>query len=372
MTRVAVGVALALAAAQVASPDGFESADRTISQAIASGVFSGVVLQVGRSSGPVHLSALGRVSAAPGSAFVEANTIFDLASLSKAVATATVVMVLVDRGELDLGAPVSKWFPELGGPERERITVRDLLAHSSGLPEWEPLYKQASGKDAILRRIAAMDPMYAPGTRSVYSDLGMILLGAIVERQTRMGLDEAARRLVFEPLGMLDTVFTPRGAQRARAAATGESVWRGRALQGEVHDENAYRMGGVAGHAGVFSPASELGRLAEMLLARGAYSGRRLVRTETVALFTTGAGIPESSRTLGWALARGDPWAGDGWSEKTFGHTGNTGVALWIDPVQDVYLVLLTNRTATARNEDAFSRVRRKVCDEVLRRGFAR
>lgn len=344
----------------------FSSADKAIDGALSERVFPGGVLAIGRRAGLIHVRPFGRQSFAADSSAVEAGTLYDLASLTKAVATSMLAMALVDEGKLDLDAPVSRWLPDFEDEERRAIRVRNLLAHSAGLREWQPLYKEVRDKEALLRRLSEMDLAYEPGTKSIYSDLGPILLGAILERVTGTSLDEAARRWVFEPLGMQDTLYQPDASHRYRAAPTGKSRWRGRYLQGEVHDENAYRMAGVAGHAGLFSTALDLSRLAEMLLNGGIHRGRRFVRAETIDLFTRRVEIPGSSRTLGWETPAGDRWAGMAWSEAAFGHTGNTGTMMWLDPKQDVYVILLTNRVLAAESGEAFLRVRRQVSEAVL------
>ena len=344
----------------------FAPVDAILTEAVARHAFPGGVVAIGRSGGLGHLRTVGRVSWETSSAPVRADTIYDLASLTKLVATATAAMVLVDQGRLDLDAPVSKYLPAFTAYAGGKARVLDLLAHSAGLPAWAGLYKDVRGEEAYLSRIAQMEPEYEPGTRSLYSDLGMIVLGAVIERVTGEGLDSWTAEHVFVPLGMADTRFRPGPELRARIAPTSECPWRGRVIHGEVRDENAYAMGGVAGHAGLFSTAPDLARLAEALLGGGARSGRRLVRAETVARFTSVSDVPGSMRTLGGEMASADRWAGTLWSERAYGHTGMTGTAMWIDPVNDVFLILLTNSTRTPEDATAFREVRRRVSDQAL------
>ena len=334
---------------------------------MSSAIVPGGVLAVGSKAGLLHLRSFGRLSFDAASPRVEVDTVYDIASITKAVATTMVVMALVDEGKLDIEAPVSKWFHEYGNPPKNRARVRDLLSHSTGLPAWEPFYKAASGKEGVLQSAERAELVDEPGKRSRYSDLGFMLLGAIIERVRGLPLDVAAHRYVFEPIGMKDTGYQPDASALSRAAPTGESLWRRRFLRGEVHDENAYRMGGVAGHAGLFSTAPDLAQLAEMLLNGGTFRGRRVARSETVALFTRRVDVTESSRTLGWETPPGDRWAGRWWSDAAFGHTGNTGAVIWIDPKEDVYVILLTNQILVGGESDVFGRVRRETCEAVLR-----
>jgi CubicO group peptidase (beta-lactamase class C family) len=339
-------------------------ADAVVQQAIVRGVFPGGALAVGRTSGVVHVRAFGRLSGRSEDGHAAVDTLYDLASLTKVVATTSVAMVLVDQGRLQLDAPVCSWFPEMVDPARKRIRVRDLLAHSSGLPSWRALSREAQDKRGVIERILQLELEYEPGTRSIYSDLGMILLGEVLERVTGEGLDAAAGRLLFRPLGMEDTLFRPGPERRDRTAPTVEDPWRGRLLRGEVQDENAYRMGGVAGHAGLFGTARDLSRFAQMMLAEGQYAGGALVRPSTLALFTRRIDLARSTRTLGWETPSGDSWAGRSWSDRAYGHTGQTGTSIWIDPSRDLYVVLLTNRADLGGRR--FDEVRRDVADAVL------
>jgi CubicO group peptidase (beta-lactamase class C family) len=246
------------------------------------------------------------------------------------------------------------------------VRVRDLLAHSSGLAAWAPLFREVRGKDALVQRVCGLELEYAPGSKSQYGDLAFILLGAVLENVGEAPLDVLAMRLVFEPLGMRDTVYRPGPEIVARAAPTEEDAWRGRLLRGEVQDSNAYVMGGVAPHAGLFSTAGDLARLSEMLLGGGIFRGRRVLRQETVESFTRRVDIPGSTRMLGWETPAGDPWAGRRWSDRAYGHSGLTGTVMWIDPGRDLFLVLLTNRIHPRRENDSWREVRREVSDAVV------
>jgi CubicO group peptidase (beta-lactamase class C family) len=360
--------------------EGLAQADRILAAAVAAKAFPGAVLAVGGQSGLAHLRAFGRLSYPADADEVRVDTLYDLASLTKVVATTTLAMILLDEGRLDLDARVGTFFPGFHGGDKDRVTLRQLLTHSGGLLWWAPLYRELRGKQAFLERIVAMDLDYPPGTKTVYSDLGLILLGDVLERLAGQPLDEAARLRVFEPLGMRDTRFLPPAALLPRIAPTENDPWRGRMLRGEVHDENAFALGGLAPHAGLFSTAPDLARFARMLLAGGALDGRRIVSRATVELFTTRVGLPGSTRALGWDTPAdetgrrtsipGQPGyssAGSLFSARSFGHTGFTGTSMWMDPERDLFVILLTNRVHPSRENDAIRAVRAQVADAVVR-----
>jgi CubicO group peptidase (beta-lactamase class C family) len=364
-------------AAPPASP--FAEADAVVSSAVGQ-AFPGAVLAVGRGGSLAHLRAFGALSYEPGAPPVATDTVYDLASLTKVVVTTTLAMRLVDEGSLDLDAPVSAFFPAFRGGAKDRVTLRHLLTHSGGLVWWAPLYQDTRGPAAFLEKIVAMDLAFEPGTKSVYSDLGILLLGDVIERLGKAPLEELARRLVIEPLGMKDTLYRPPPALLSRIAPTENDAWRGRALRGEVHDENAFALGGVAAHAGLFGTAPDLARLARMLLDGGVFEGRRIVSRATVELFTGRAGVPGSSRGLGWdtpsdesgrrSSEPGEPGyssAGSLLSARSFGHTGFTGTSMWMDPERGIFVILLTNRVHPTRENNAIRAVRARVADAVVR-----
>ncbi len=346
--------------------DGLADADRVLDRALAARAFPGGVVAVGRDSALVHLRPFGRQTYDAGSPAVTADTIYDLASLTKVVVTTTMAMMLVDEDRLDLDAPVSAFVPGFRGDGRETVTVAHLLSHSGGLEWWSPLYKVASGREAFLSRILAMPLAYPPGARSAYSDLGLILLGEVLERVAGEPLDTFARSRILEPLGMKDTGYRPPPSLLARIAPTENDPWRGHLLHGEVHDENAAALGGVAPHAGLFGTASDLARFAQMMLNGGVYDHRRLVSRQTVERFTAHAGVPGSDRALGWQKPSAENSAGSRLSPAAFGHTGFTGTSLWIDPERQLFVILLTNRVHPTRDNDAIRRVRRDLADAVV------
>lgn len=341
----------------------FKEVDRLLEGYRERGTFPGGVLAVGYQGSLVHLHPFGRLTYDADAPPVTAGTLYDLASLTKVIATTTLAMILVDEGKLGLDRPVRDFLPGFQGPGKEAVTVRHLLTHSSGLPAVAPLYKEIQGRPAYLQRIQAMDLEYAPGSRSVYSDLGILLLGEILERTAGQPLETFVRERVLDPLKMRDTMFRPPAALRSRIAPTEFDPWRGRLVQGEVHDENAFALGGVAPHAGLFGTAPDLARFAQMLL-----EDRSIVSRKTIDLFTRRAGIPGSDRALGWDTksAEGSS-AGTLFSHRSFGHTGFTGTSIWMDPERDLFVILLTNRVHPTRENNLIREVRPAVADAVVR-----
>jgi len=346
--------------------DGMAAVDSVMERALAQKAFPGGVVAVGKDGALVHLRPYGRLSYDADAPETRTDTIYDLASLTKVVVTATAAMILVDEGRLDLARPVSAFLPRFRGAGRDEVKVENLLTHSSGLDWWEPLFKDTKGKQAFVERVQAMELKHPPGTKSLYSDLGLILLGEVLERVAGEPLDAFARKRILEPLGMKDTGYRPGPELQARIAPTEKDPWRGRVVRGEVHDENAAAMGGVAPHAGLFGTAPDLARFAQMLLNGGVLEHRRIVSREAVEQFTRRAGVPDSTRGLGWDTPHPDSSAGDRLSPRSFGHTGFTGTSMWIDPERGLFVILLTNRVHPSRDNNAIRGVRRGVADAVV------
>lgn len=278
------------------------------------------------------------------------DTIFDCASLTKVVVTLPLILMLVDQGKLSLDGKVSEVVPEFLAGE---VTIRQLLTHTSGLPSSRNLHSSGWSRERILQEACSTPLSGVPGAQMVYSDLGFILLGVIIERVLNVGLDVAASQYVFEPLGMRDSGFCPQLSDGAAAiAATEFDAGTGRYLHGVVHDENARAMGGVSGHAGLFSTAGDLSRYAQMWLAGGVSGGQRILSAAIVEAAVAGwtPGLPEANRGLGW-VRRGDRWdaSGSELSDASYGHTGFTGTSLYVDPVNRLTIVLLTNRVHYGR-----------------------
>ncbi len=296
----------------------------------------------------------------------QVHTLWDMASLTKVVALTSVLMTLVEDRRLRLDAPVQRYIPEFTGRWKRGVTVRHLLTHSSGLPSWRPLYKETASAAAALALAIATPLDTLPGRRMVYSDLGAIILGEIARRITKSPLDLYARERIFGPLGMQETYFRPDTSERPRTAPTEIDPWRQRHLRGEVHDENAFALGGVSGHAGLFGSAHDLARLARAYLNGGTLEGRRVWSQRTIDRFTRVQNAQLSHRALGWETANGSNSGGHFMSPNAFGHTGFTGTSMWIDPENDVFVILLSNRVNPTRENRRITAVRTALADSVM------
>ena len=337
-----------------------------LDRARADSAFPGAFAVVGRAGGVLAQYGVGSLDWSASSRPDE-QTIWDMASLTKVVAMTSAVMQLTEGGQLDLHAPVARYLPEFNGPAKDRVTVRHLLTHSSGLPAWRPLYKETYTPVAA-RALAVATPLDTlPGVRMVYSDLGAIILGQIVERLSGERLDEYVTRHVFGPLGMTSTTYRPGTALLPRIAPTEFDSWRQRHIRGEVHDENAFGLGGVSGHAGLFSTGHDLARFVRMYLSGGALDGVRLVSPQTIRQFTTVQDSTLSNRALGWETPNGSNSAGTIMKRPAFGHTGFTGTSIWMDPSRDLFVILLTNRVNPTRQNLRIGRVRVALADAVVR-----
>jgi beta-N-acetylhexosaminidase len=349
-------------------PGTFNDVDATVERFIASKAFPGAVVAVGREGSLVHLKAYGRRTYDKDAAAMTTDTLFDLASLTKVIATTTMAMMLVDEGAIRLDRPVREYFSTFRGGAKEQVTIRHLLTHSSGIDWWAPLYKEARTMPEYLNRILPMDLKYEPGTKSVYTDLGVMMLGDILERSSGMDINAFAKSRIFEPLKMRDTGYKPPEPLRARIAPTEiDNEWRKRLVWGEVHDENAFGLGGVAPHAGLFGTAPDLARFAAMLLNGGVFEHRRYISPGTLTEFTTRGSVPDSSRALGWDTPGLNSSAGTLMSKRAFGHTGFTGTSMWLDPETGVFVILLTNRVHPTRENNQIREARPQVADAVMR-----
>lgn len=294
------------------------------------------------------------------------NTLWDLASLTKVVGTTTATMQLWDAHRIELDAPVQRYIPEFTGPDKQLVTVRHLLTHSSGLPAWRPLYTEASTPAEAIALAIATPLDTVPGARMVYSDIGVIILGQIIERLTGQSLDTYLAGHVFGPLGMTSTMYRPPASLLPRIAPTEQDPWRGRLVRGEVHDENAYRLSGVSSHAGLFSSARDLTRFVQMYLGHGTLDGVRIVSPAAIDTFTHVQNAAFSNRALGWEVPSGTNSAGHRLSSHAFGHTGFTGTSIWVDPERNLFVVLLTNRVNPTRERSGIGAVRVQLADAVV------
>ena len=294
-----------------------------------------------------------------------------MGSLTKAVVTTTLIAMQVEAGRLGLDLPVARYIPEWNnGPNpqwRRSVTLRHLLTHSSGLPSYKEYFHTIhSGREAIAS-ICKESLEYAPGTKTVYSDLDFMLLGEILERTTGKAVDQLARERIFAPLGMANTMFKPEKSLASRIAPTeDDAAYRKRRLQGEVHDENAFAMGEVAGHAGVFATAPDLAAFCQMLLNGGIYAHRRLLTRATIAQFTVPQILAANTRTLGWMAPTTDSSSGRHFSARSFGHLGFTGTSIWIDPSRELFVILLTNCVHPTRANDKITAVRPALHNAVI------
>lgn len=344
------------------SSERLDNVFRVVEEGVASGAYPGAEILVVRKGVVVAHEAFGYAQRIPSTRVLEEGTIFDLASVSK-LFTATAAMMLVERGYMRLDDPISMFLkhPGFTQPDKRDIRIRHLLTHTSGLPSWLPIFREGSGKDFYLDRIAKATMQAQPGTTYIYSDLGAILLGFIVEEVSGQSLDVFLKENLFDPLGMENTMYNPGPEWEDRVAATEiDTSWRGRVIVGEVHDENAAGLGGVAGHAGLFSTARDLAIFGQMLLNLGSYNGVHVLSPNTVLLMiqnhTLGLGV---RRGLGFDLKSSTfSSAGDLMGGGTFGHLGFTGTSIWIDPSNQLVTILLTNRVHPTRNSTGITRVR--------------
>jgi beta-N-acetylhexosaminidase len=344
-----------------------------IERAIADKAFPGATLAVGY-RGKLAAHAFGKLSYEAKSPAVNVGTMYDIASLTKVVATTTMVAKLVEGDfsvPLDLDARIERYLPEwASGPQpewRHEVTVRHLLTHTSGLPPFKEYWRTSKSKQETLNKIFAEPLNYPPGTKEVYSDLGIILMAEIVERLTGKTLDELANSHIFKPLGMKETMFRPPKKVWPSIAPTEfDANFRKRLVQGEVHDENAFAIGGVSGHAGLFSTAPDVAAFCQMLLNGGVYAHQRILRRATVAQFTTPQKLSGGTRTLGWAVPTEGGSSGRYFSTHSFGHTGFTGTSIWIDPDRQLFVVLLTNRVHPTRENQKIAQVRPSLHDAVM------
>jgi len=344
----------------------FAEAFDVLRTAIRERAFPAASLSITQGGKLVAWKAFGHFTYAADSAEATPTSIFDLASLSKVAATTAMAMVLFERGLLDLEAPVAAIVPEFSqnSAQRREVTLHMLLAHSSGLPAYEKLFLRAPAREELLAAAFATPLTADPGTRAEYSDIGFIVLGIALERLADETLERFCQREVFGPLGMATSTFNPPASWRSGIPPTEDDhCFRHRVIQGEVQDENASVLGGVAGHAGLFGAAQDLAIYANALL----HGGRLLVRPETLALFTRRERTPAgTSRALGWDTPSFPSQSGNYFSADSFGHLGYTGTSLWIDPQRQLSITLLTNRTWPDCGNHAIKQVRPRFHDAVI------
>ncbi len=353
---------------------GFDAAAGILRHGIRDGAFPAASVEIGRAAGPLWGHAFGRLTYDSDAPAATSDTVFDLASLTKVIATTTLAMRAIDDGVLALDDALSKRLPEWRGTDREMVTVRAVLAHASGLPAYLPFFRDHTGRPEFEPAICRLPLEYAPRSRSIYSDLGFILLGFIlhdVRSQASHGrLDPSttlaaqfrriASYLTSDPLA-----FNPPRGWREHTAPTEVDPWRGRLLAGEVHDENCWALGGAAGHSGLFGTAAAVGAFSRAAL-RTIRGDRILAQPDTFQEFIRRTNVPGSSRALGWDTMLPTSSCGTRMSATAIGHTGFTGTSLWIDWEKDVYVVLLTNRVHPTRENNRLKEIRPAFHDAVM------
>jgi CubicO group peptidase (beta-lactamase class C family) len=346
--------------------EAFASAFNVLENAIDQEAFPCASVAVTHFGKLVALKGFGHFTYENESPLVRADSIFDLASVSKVVATTSMAMLLYERGLLDLEAPIAGVLPEFLGddPRRSEVSFHTLLAHSSGLPAYEKLFLRAGTKEELLRAAFAVSIRHDPGSHAEYSDIGFILLGLALVRVSGEPLDSFCQREIFGPLGMSHTAFTPPANWKSEIPPTADDrAFRKRVIQGEVQDENASVLGGIAGHAGVFSSAGDVAIFAHTLLN----GGSPVFRAETLETFTRRESAPAgSSRALGWDTPSPPSQSGKYLSVSSYGHLGYTGTSLWIDPERQLSVTLLTNRTWPDCSNQAIKQIRPQFHDAVI------
>jgi CubicO group peptidase (beta-lactamase class C family) len=366
-------IVAALSLATPAAAQSFAMVDEAVRAGIREGLYPGAVVVIGRRDSVLYTRGYGHFTWSPASPTPDADsTYWDIASITKVVATAASVMRLVDRGKIDLDAPVRRYLPRFSGGLKNQVTVRMLLDHTSGLKSYVPLYRKARRRRGRMVDLLYAQPLVrAPGDSAEYSDLNAMLLGLVIERVTGTSLDRVAQREVWEPLGMGHTRYRMPARLKPRTVPSG--IWRGRPVPGDVNDQNAAAMGGVSGHAGVFSTAADLARFAQVWLRNGMGPDGVWVRPGTLRTFLSKS--PNSgSRLLGWDTPEFDGEEpsifGTLISKAAYGHTGFTGTQVWIDPTNDLFLVFLTNRAFDPRARDSLKglkAIRTSLSDAAIR-----
>jgi beta-N-acetylhexosaminidase len=341
--------------------------DSIITAAIKDSAFPGVQVCVVKDGLVAFNKSFGRLTYEPRAQVTSLQTMFDIASLTKLIATTTAVMKLYDDRKISLDDKVSKFIPQFAVGKKAEITIKHLLTHSSGLPPFRQLWKFVPDAKYAVDSVYATALVANPGDTTIYSDLGFITLGKIVVQASGKPLDVFVKEEFYAPLGMTRTMFTPPADLWNEVAPTEyDSLWRKKLIQGVVHDENADFLGGVSGHAGLFSTAYDLAALMQMLMNGGEYGGKRYLQPSTVAVFTKRQS-EKSTRALGWdTRAASGSSGGNLFSPNSFGHTGFTGTSIWADPERHLFLILLTNRVHPTRANTKIYKVRPAVADAVI------
>jgi CubicO group peptidase (beta-lactamase class C family) len=345
----------------------FSNVEKVIIEAIEEKVFPGAVVLVWKDGKKIFEKQFGHFTYDQNSPEVTLNTIYDLASLTKVLATTTSAMICVEKKLLNLEDKVSKFIPSFVSNGKENVKIKNLLLHNSGLPAWKRYYNKNLTEEEIIEDIYNSEIEFKPGTKTLYSDLGMIVLGKVIENVIGRTLDKFCTEEIFDPLGMKSTFFNPPDSVKNRIPPTEmDNYWRMKLIKGEVHDENASLLGGTAGHAGLFSTVSDIAKLLEMIMNKGKVNDNQFIKKETVENFAS-KNNSNSRRLLGWDLKSiSGSSAGSKFSRESFGHIGFTGTSIWIDPARNLFVVFLTNRVYPSRENKKILRVRPMLHDAVI------
>ncbi len=346
----------------------FNQVDTVINNAIKEHAFPGAQILIWQHGNTLYDRPFGNFTYDSESPKVTNKTIYDLASVTKVIATTTAAMICYDRKLFSLDDPVVKYIPEFGVNGKENITIKNLLLHNTGLPAWKKFYETCKNKEEVLKEIYSSGLEYPTGEKTVYSDLGIITLGKIIEKVTGKSLDEFCKDEIFIPLKMNSTFFNPPDSLKQYCAPTEvDNYWRNKILQGEVHDETSAMLNGVAGHAGLFSTATDIAKLMAVLINKGMLDGKTFIKQSTIELFTKRYS-DQSSRALGWdTKSETGSSSGDYFSSNSYGHTGFTGTSVWVDPQRNLFVIFLTNRVYPTRDNSKISKVRPELHNAVIK-----
>jgi CubicO group peptidase (beta-lactamase class C family) len=352
---------------QLQSEYNFTRVDEIIMSAIKDSAFPGAVVLISKDGNIIYEKAFGHLTYDDTSATATLNTIYDIASLTKVIATTTAVMICYDKKLFSLDDPVAKYIPEFAQNGKEKVTIKNLLLHNSGLPAFKRFYKNYSSAGEVINDIYKTPLSYEPGSKTVYSDLGFITLARIVEQVTGKGFDVFCKEEFFILLQMNSTFFNPPDSLQYKIAPTEyDNYWRNKLVWGKVHDETSALLNGVAGHAGLFSTAEDISNLLQLLLTGGTFKEHQIIKPMTVKLFTTRYS-DKSTRALGWdTKSEEKSSAGNLFDITSFGHLGFTGTSVWVDPTRELFVVLLTNRVYPTRKNKKLFKVRPLLQDAVI------
>ncbi len=346
----------------------FNDVDGVINKAVEDEAFPGAVVLIWKDGKSIYEKAYGNYTYDKSSPKVKTNTLYDLASVTKVVATTSAAMICYDSKLFSLDDKVIKYIPEFGVNGKENITIKNLLLHNAGLPAWKKFYGRDLNYDDVIKEIYSSQLEYKTGEKTVYSDLGIITLGKIIEKVTNKSLDNFCEVEIFNPLEMNTTFYNPKDSLKKLCAPTEtDDYWRMKTLQAEVHDETSAMLNGVAGHAGLFSTAEDIAKLMSVLMNKGKYRDVQIIKQSTVELFTKRYS-EESTRALGWdTKSDSGSSAGIYFSKNSFGHTGYTGTSIWADPDRNLFVVFLTNRVYPTRENTKIQKVRPQLHNAVIK-----